>query len=806
MVGSKVGALFQDIRYGWRMLGKSPGFTAIAVAILGLGIGACAAMISFADAVYLRALPYPDAGEIAQIEVIDPRGRGRTIETDTFRRLLDSSPLALLAGDEWALRTLTGAGEAHSLYGAAVTPAFFDLFGVEVSMGRAFAPADFEPGAEPVIVLSHGLWQRRFGGDPAWLGRQVRLDGVHHTVIGVLPPGVYFPRGGPGDFFVPGSLDATGPKSLQAYCRIPTGASIEQVRLDLEGIVRRFHADRGDGRTDWQLRLLPIQEKLLGPWREKLTMLLGAVGFVLLIGCANVAQMLLGRAADRRSEMAVRSALGAPRWRLLRQLLVEGALLASAGGLVGLLLAAGAIRVLPITPQLLQTSKFQPLELNATVVGATFLVCLLTVLVFAVVPAIRGSRPDLEQTLRQSGQGAVGSRRSARSRGLLIAGEIALSVALLACAGLLLRSLLRLEEVDPGFQTERALSMRIPLPDYKYQDAAGKARFYDRVLAEVRALPGVESAGLISPLPFGGLLRTSWFVPEGTTGSSEESRVSTSYRLAGPDLFRSLDIPLRAGRLFTDRDDHAAPGVVIVGEALARDVWPDRRAVGQRIGMGKPGAEQWYTVVGVVGDVRYGPLADEPVAEVYRPYAQDPGISFATGLVVRTAIDPGALASAVRAAIHRVDADVPVAELRTLEEAVSLSLSGRRFFFGIIAAFAAAGLFLAAAGVYGAVSYSVSQSTREVGVRMALGSSAPAVLRLFLGRILRWVAAGIAGGLLLASWASRLLTNQLYAVAGLEPGVLLGTAFALAVIATAAAIVPARRAARTDPAIALRWE
>jgi predicted permease len=810
--------LLQDIRYGLRVLAQRPGFTAVAVATLALGIGANTAIFSLVSAVLVRPLKYREAGRLVMLwEDATAAGFARDNEAPANYADWKSQQQSFdaMAATRQLTFDLTGDGEPEKLLGFGVESSFFPLLGVEPALGRTLLPG--EDGAEArVCVISHGLWQRRFGGERSIVNREVLLNGEKYTVVGVMPRGFQFELSGV-DLWTPLGLTPAqtadrGSHFLEVVARMKPDVTAEQARADLNAISARIAEADPNNAAGLKAAVVPMREQLAGDSRKPLMVLLGAVALVLLIACANVAGVLLSRAATRRREIAVRAALGASRLRIVRQLLTESLLLGAAGGALGTLLALWAFAFLQqLVPAGMR--EMVELKLDVTVLLFTLAVSLLAGVAFGLAPALQASKTDLNEALKQGGaRGGVGAGR--RLRGAFVVAEVALALVLLVGAGLLIQTLDRLRGQYAELRPESVLTLRTSLADNRYGEPARRSAFYEQVLSRVKSLPNVAAAGYTTAVP---LTRKG-----GANGLSLEGRdngpTSTwnaNHRQVSPDYFRAIGQALREGRAFDDRDDERAQPVAAVNESMARAYWPGESAVGKRFKVGAPDSPQpWLTIVAVVSDVRQMG-ADEPVKpEMYVPYRQaapywpKAPYSFFTprDLVVRTSGDPQGLVAAVRGAIHEVDPYQPVNGVRTLDEVLGVETAQRRLGMILLTSFAALALLLAALGIYGVLAFFVVQHTQEIGVRLALGARPSDVLRLVVGRGMRLALAGVVIGLAASFGLARLLASLLYGVSPSDPATYALVAALLACVALLACMIPARRATKVDPMVALRYE
>jgi putative ABC transport system permease protein len=808
--------ILQDVRYAVRQLTRSPGFAVAAVLTLALGIGANAAIFSVVDAALLRPLPYPHAEAIVRAYELMGTDAWSTSPTDFVDFRAQNRSLSELAAIDAYPRTLTGSGlEPLPIPSARVSGGFFDVMGVAPALGRPFVAAETQYGQTQAVVISDGLWHSRFGSQPDIVGRTILLDGKSCAVVGVMPAGFNYPAGV--QMWTPLAFSDTdlatqrGAHYLDLVGRLKPGVTMDQATADLQGIATRLAQDypktnQGQGAT-----LVTLRQALIGRnIRTALLVLLGAVGLVVLIACANVANLLLARAAGRARELAVRVALGAGRGDLIRQALTESVVLAAAGGILGLLLSTwitGALSAL--RPVALR--NVGALGVDGAVLAFTAGVVLLTGLLFGLVPALQASRAaDLHTTLQTGGRAQITTREGWRLRSGLISAELALAVILLTGAGLLLKSFARLERVDPGFDSRGVLTFQLSLPDVRYPKPEQAGIFYDQLLTSVRALPGVERASAISGLP----LDDYGFSISMTTldGRPVESHAAPSpqIRLVTPGLFRTLGMRLAAGRDFTSSDRTGAPLVVVVNEAAARAIWPGvdplghTLEVGTKFGLG--GARGGGQVIGVVRDVHDAGLGADPRPTVYLAHAQFPVTDLAIAVRSAGSIDPLSLTSSVRAALSRLDPDLPMDQVRSLDRLAATSVAQPRFAMLLLSSFAAIALALAAVGMYGVMAYVVSQRRHDIGIRMALGASRAAVVSEVVARAARPVGVGLVIGLAGALVLSRTLSRLLYEIKPSDPLTYLFVALTLSVIALTAAYLPALRASRVDPAFALRSE
>jgi putative ABC transport system permease protein len=808
--------LCQDLRFGARMLAKQPGFTLIATLTLALGIGVNTAIFSVVDAVLLRPLPFREAERLMMLGTVDSR-KGDGLSSVSYPNFVDlraqSGSFERLAVFRDRSFTLTGSGEPARLKGVVASADLFALLGVSPSLGRSFRPEEDNAGAS-VVILSHGLWRRRFNSDPQVIGRNITLDDRSLTVVGVAPAGFQFPIAAePADLWTTIAHDATGndPMTAQrglAYLsvigRLKPGVSGAQAQAEMDGIARSLERQYPDDNAHHGARLAPALEQIVGDVRRPLLILFGAVGCVLLIACANVANLLLARATARRREIALRAALGASRGRVIRQLLTESVLLALAGSVCGWLLAWSCMEsLLSLSPE--NIPRLQDIRLDGRVFGFTLLVSLLTGAVFGLAPALQAAKTELTETLKEGGRSGEGAR-GARLRGALIIAEVAVALVLMAGAGLLLNSFWRLLQVNPGFDPRQTLTFRLSLPASKYSGSQAVA-FFERLQARLQNLPGVRGASVTFALPFGkGNIDTALDIEGRPVAPGDRPHVECQSVL--PDYFRTLGIRLIKGRDFNARDDLNARRVAIINEALARRFFPNEDPIGKRIRPGittEPGDAPTREIIGVVSDVRYLSLTADVPPEIYMPYPQFT-ISNWMRIALRTDADPRSLISAARVEVQALDKELPVFEVKTLDQYVSGAVAHPRFNAILLLLFAGVALLLTAVGIYGVISYSVTQRTREIGIRMALGAPSQDMLRLVVKQGMTLTLIGVGAGLGGALALTRLLKTLLFGVSAADPLTFSIIVLSLIIVAFVACWLPARRATKVDPLVALRQE
>ena len=797
--------LGQDLKYGLSTMRRSPGFAAVAVLTLALGIGANTAIFSVVNAVLLRPLPYRDP---ARLVTVLHDGWKPVAPANFFDwREQSSSFESVAAAQLWSL-TMTGQGQPEQLELLQTSAEMFRVLGVDAALGRTFASGEDQPGREHVVVLSHGFWLRRFGGAPNVVGQQVALDGEPYTIVGVMPPEFQFAPfwATHAEAWVPLNLgqrvnDRRG-QSLRVFARLKPGVSLEQAQAEMETINRRLaeqHPRENEGLT---VSVDPLHEKVVGKSRPALLIILGAVGFVLLIACANVANLMLAKSALRQREIAVRIALGAGRWRVARQLLTESLILSLAGGGAGLLLASWSNTALAsLGPDTLP--RVHTASLDVSVLLFTLGLSLVVGLLFGLAPALRSTKTDLSESLK-SREGLARGRRHERVRQLLVVGEVAVSLVLLVGGGLMMRSFLRLTSVDPGFDPHGVTTATVRLAGPRYATDEQRAAFFQRLTTQLGSLPSVKSASAINHIPLGGDVWTFGFTVEGRPVPPESQRPSAVYRVVRPDYFRTMGAVLLKGRDFTERDDATSTGVVIVNDALARRQWPGEDPLGKRITVNSEGTKT-REVIGVVRDLKQGEWASEPQPEMYLPHLQAASPRSMT-LVLRTTSNELEVGPEIRREVWAIDKDLPISQVTSMDDVVSESVAQQRFNALLIGLFAATALILAAVGVYGVMSHAVAQRTHEIGVRMALGARGRDVLGMIIRQGLVLTLIGLAVGVAGALALMRVMNSLLYGVSATDPLVFGGVVLTLMLSALLACYVPARRATKVDPLIALRHD
>ncbi|MEO6871319.1 MAG: ABC transporter permease [Chthoniobacterales bacterium] len=806
--------MITDLKYAFRMLLKSPGFTIVAVLTLALGIGANSAIFSVVDTVLLRPLSFPHPDRLVAIwnsDVNQPASH----ETDSFPDFYDyraqSQSFSAMAAYSGAGTVLSGIGEAQELSGVAVAGDFFEVMGVQPMLGRGFTAQESKIGQPNVVVISHELWQRAFASDRKIIGQQINLSGRQSTLLGVMPAGWKFPvQAEPVDFINPleplvaNQVPQRGSHFLQMVGRLKPGVTAQQATAELKPIAARLAAQYPDTNLNRSVLVRPLLQDIVGDVRPALLILLGAVALVLLIACANVANLLLARAAARSREISIRAALGASRWIIVRQLLAESFLLALIGGAAGLVLAGWVVDLLGrFGPQ--DVPRLAEVHVNLGVCAFTFGLTILSTLIFGLIPALQVSRPNVNEALQQGAKGSSGGLHGTRTRALLVISQVALSLLLLAGAGLLIKSFFNLRATDPGFEPARLLVLDQAIPRTKYPEPDAQRSFYDRLVPKLAALPGVEAVGGANPLPFSDNNNASSFRLASQPERGPGTHPDASNLLVLPDYFRSMKIPLKTGRFFDAHDNQSSRHVAIVNEAFVRRFLPHSNPIGERILRDQEKGVDALEIVGVVGDAKQTSLGAEVIPEFYQPFAQQPTRHVWLTLRTKTTEVAG-LSAAIRKIVHQEDADVFVGNLQPMEFLLARNLAQPRFNMMLLGGFAGVALLLAAIGIYGVIAYSVAQRTREIGIRMALGAQRADMLRMVLRQSLSVVVIGLVIGLVAAFAATRLLASLLYGVGANDLLTYASVVFLLGGTAFLASYIPARRAMKVDPMVALRYE
>jgi putative ABC transport system permease protein len=812
-----MGTFFNDVRYGIRSLLKQPAFTAIAIATLALGIGANTAVFSVVNAVLLRPLPYDDPSRLVTIWEQSPQRDmyEMPVSLANLRDWVDqNSTFEQIAAYTFTELNLTGNGEPARLLAVRSSANLFPLVGGRTVLGRTFQAEEDKEGADRVVVISNAVWRSRFGSDPNIVGRSLTLNNQSYSVVGVMSPGFQFPVGfgymgkvlnDPVDMYVPivpGSNELRrGNYSFFAIGRLKSGVSIEQARADMTAIESRLEQQYPEGNTGIGVSLVPTDEQTVKEVRPALLVLLGAVGFLLLIACANIANLMLARTASREREIAIRLALGASRFRVLRLLLGESLLLSLAGGFLGLLLALwGTDALIALAPD--NIPRLNEVGIDVRVFSFTLIVALITGVIFGVIPALQSAKPDLNEALKEGTRGSTGGVAGKRTRSTLVAVEVALSLVLLIGAGLMIKSFVRLQQVNLGFNPDQLVTTSLSLSRSKYGEGRQQAAFYQDALQRLHSLPGVHSAAATTALPLTLSISGSDFRIEGRPEPQEGQEMIVNTSGVSPDYFRTLGVQILKGREFSDRDTSDAPLAAVINNDLARAYFPNEDPIGKRITFDD--GESWISIVGVAGDIRRFGLDSNAKPEVFLPYLQRPSRSMS--LVVRSSTDASSMGAAVKTVIQNIDKDLPLEETKTMQELLAESNSGRRFNMLLLSLFAGVALLMAIVGIYGVMSYTVAQRTKEIGIRVAVGAQAGDVFRMVIGQGMMLALIGITLGLVAAFGVTRLMASMLFGVEATDPTTFIGIALLLAVVALVACYLPGRRAMKVDPLIALRYE
>ena len=802
--------MFQDLRFGLRMLVKSPGFMAVAILSLTIGIGATSAIFSVVNNVVLRPLPFREPERLVRLwHNKPPAGMKRMPvsagNVNIWRNQAQS--FEDVAAFHVSAAVITGDGDPERISGAGVSYNLLPMLGYQPVIGRNFMPEENRPGGSEVVILSHKLWQRRFDGDPAVLGRSITLDHTRNlTVIGVMPSEAGFPE--ESEFWLPEKVLATdshGMRRLTVIARLKPGVTSQRAQDEVTLINQQLQQQIPDDYENWEAEVQPLHESIVGEVRSALLILFGAVGFVLLIACANVSNLLLARATARQKEMVMRAALGASRWRLLRQMLTESTLLALLGGGGGVLLAYWAVKgLIALNPP--DVPRLEQVNLDVRALAFTLVTTLVTGIVFGLTPSLHSSNPDLNNALKEGAASTGGGRRWLRRfklRDVFVVAQTALAIVLLAGAGLLIKSFVRLQQVELGFKPANVVAITLAPPFNRFPKGYRRSDYYRQLLESFQTMPGVEAAAATTSAPTAGAFMNVTFLIAGRPEPPSRETQRAFLTLVSPDYFRVIGNPLKAGRLFTDDDNESSPPVAIINETMARSYFAGADPVGQRIAF-KGEADTQLEVVGVTADVKQFGLDVENKPTFYRPYRQQEGGSMT--LVVATTADPVSIIPALRSRILEADKFTAITRVRTLNELISDSVAQPRFYTLLLAIFAGIALTLAALGIYGVVAYSVSQRTHEIGIRVALGAEASRILRLVVGRGLMLILAGVGIGLAGAFALTRLMQGLLFEVRATDPSVFAVIALLLIAVALAACLVPARKATQVDPMVALRHE
>jgi predicted permease len=805
--------LWQDIRQGLRGFLKHPGFTAIIVITLAIGIGASTTMFSVVNTVLLRRLPYPNADRVVAIQELGADGKRVQVTAANF---LDwraqNTVFQHLAAIKSTTANLLLADQAERISLAVTSANFFDVLGAQPQYGRLFNPEDEQAGHQSIVVIGDSLWRRQFSTDPNAVGKAVTLDGKTYTIVGIAPNGFQYPdkteawlpplRLAPELNETMDVTQARGMGYLSAVALLKPGVSLAQAGSEMEAITARLREQFPHTNNNRFNRVVSLHDHLIGETHTMLWLLFGAVTFVLVIACANVANLLLANAASRQKEISIRVALGASRWRVVQQVLTESTMLALVGGAVGLLLSFWG---LPLITRLLPQDfpRLQEIAIDWRVLSFSLVASVMTGILFGLAPALQSLKADIQEAIKEGGRGTSSGIRKTRLRSALIVSEVALSVVLLAGAGLLFRTFLHLQAVNTGFAPQHVMTFRLSPSGANYRRDADYTSFYDRTVQRISAIPGVEAVGTINTLPLakGPTFR---FRIEGRAALTPDKWPAANYRIVSPDYFRAMNVPLLQGRPFTEQDREGAPLVALINEAIARRDFGNENPLGKRVSFGGNGPPIWFEIVGVVANVRNLELRDEPAPEIYLSYLQDQfqGTSF----VIRSAVQPASLMTSVRQAVQEVDKSVPVADIQTMDDIVSEAVAQPRFNLFLLGLFGCIALALSGAGIYAVTAYTVTQRTHELGIRLALGAQVGDVLRMILRQGMVVISAGMLLGLVVSFGLMRLLKSLLFGVSATDPLTFVGITLVLMLVALLACYIPARRATKVDPLIALRYE
>ena len=806
----------QDLKHALRVLMNKPGFTAIACLTLALGIGANTAIFSVVNSVLLQPLSYESPEELVMVweTKLDDRSAGsapNVVSRGSYLDWRDQNTVFAAVGaymPDFGV-SMTGKGNPVKLSQASITPSLLGVFGVGPVLGRGFSDEEGVTGRGAVVLLSYGLWQQMFGGDETVIGDDLTLDDDTYTIIGVMPPTFSFPTTRTQIWlpftFRPEDREQRGAHMLTVVARMRDGVRRSDAQADTDRIAAGLASLYPETMAGWGTQVVPLHEHVVGDVRPALLVMFGAVGLILLIACANVANLFLASAVQRQREIAVRAALGAGRWRLIRQLLMEGVLVAFFGGVLGLLFALwGTDLLIAAAPS--DLPRLTEVRVDGRVLGFTLAISVLTALVFGLLPALRGSRPNLDKALKDGGRSPTAGRRQQGLRRLLVVGEIAISLTVLIGAGLLVRSFEGLRQVDTGIDVDRLLTVSLNIPFGRYPDSAAHNSFYETVTEQIRSLPGVESVAGTSEPPLVGYEMTRGFALEGARGQDRGEEESIHYRAVTSGYFETMGIDLIRGRALDQRDATDAPGAVVINESMAREYWRGEDPIGRRIRFGDPG-DPWFTVVGIAADTRHYGLDADPRPAVYASHLQKDWVwlSWMT-LMVRTSGSPTGLADPIRSQVWSLDPELAIDDLGPMSDTFAASIAQRRFNMLLLAMFSVVGLLLAAGGIYGVISYSVSQRTQEIGTRMALGARTIDIFRVVMKEGVLLIAVGIGAGVLGALALSRSLRTLLFGVGATDPVTYVVVAAFLSSVAMIACYLPARRAARVNPIVALRGE
>jgi putative ABC transport system permease protein len=807
--------MLSDFKYALRMLVKSPGFTAIAALTLALGIGANSAVFSVVNALLLKPLPFQHLDRLVAVRATLPNQglKATAVSPADFSDWRSQNTVfQAIAAYRIKDRTIAGTGEPELVGGCSVSADFFSAVQINTVKGRGFLAAEDQPGRDQVAVLGYGLWQRRFGADPSILGRTITLDGRAMTVVGIMPPDFDFPFGA--EIWMPlaltsQQLNERERRNLQVIAHLKPGVATAQAQAEMAALAKRIELQYPQTNTGLNVQVIPLRDQQADFTRPLLSVLIAMAGFLLLIACTNVANLLLARATTRQKEIAIRAALGASRWRVIRQLMTESLLLSCLAGAIGLLLATWAIDLIKgsLPPDISRfMAGWKEIGIDSRVLVFTLSVAFLTLLVFSLVPALQASRLDLNETLKDGGKSSGASSRGRRARGFLVASEVALALVLLVGAGLMVKGFWRILDVFQGANPESILTLQTPLPESKYKDRRSVTEFYERVIQRMQVLPGVQSVSAASNTPLNNSPNPSAeLIIEGRPPLLPGERQLSDFLVISPGYFTTIGAPLVKGRDFSENDGRESPPVAIISELTARRYWPNEDPLGSRIKLDASNANApWLTIIGIVSDLKQSWFDKEIRPQVYLPYLQAPRSKML--FMLRTSIDPISLVPAARSQILAVDRDQPIAEIKTLARLFVDEASPFRFAAVLMLIVGAIALVMSAVGVYGVMSYSVAQRKHEIGIRIALGAQRSDVLRLIAGQGIKTAALGLAIGSLLALGLSRVMASLLFGIVSSEYTILVEFVWLLAVVAILSSYIPARRAMHVDPIVALRYE